>query len=103
MHLQDLATPEAMYPDIFAPFIKGNVIVTFVAIVINQTHEQNNATLKDEGAVCLTENDTASQRWMVSDPGMIRMIVEFEAAVAKSDEKTDWHAAFIFGVNRVSL
>ena len=53
----------------------------FSAMAIDQAHEQNNAAVKgDGGAVGLTENPAALQRWMVSGPEMARVIEEFTAS-----------------------
>ena len=50
------------------------------ALAIDQAHEQNNASVKDDGgAVGLTENPAALRRWMVSGPEMARVIAEFQA------------------------
>ncbi|KAI9547233.1 hypothetical protein NQZ68_018435 [Dissostichus eleginoides] len=75
-------------------FLKGNFAVkkttrSFSAIVIGQAHEQNNASVKDDGgAVGLTENPAALRRWMVSGPEMARVVGEFEASTEKR-KKTD--------------
>ena len=45
---------------------------------IDESHEQNNACVKDEGgAVGLTERPTALLRWMVAGPEMARVVTEF--------------------------
>ena len=62
----------------------------FSAIAIDQTHEQNNASVKgDGGAVGLTENPAAMRRWMISGPEMARVIGEFEFSTKKRQDK-DW-------------
>ena len=61
---------------------------SFSAIALDHAHEQNNASVKgDGGAVELTENPTALQRWMVSGPEMARVIREFEAAIGERKKK----------------
>jgi len=46
---------------------------------IDQAHEQNNAAIKgDGGAVGLTDNPSALQRWMVAGPEVARLIREFQ-------------------------
>ena len=63
-------------PTVFAEFMKGNFVVKkterrFSVIAIDQAHEQNNASVIDDGgAVGLTENPAALRRWMVSGPEM---------------------------------
>ena len=44
----------------------------FSAIAIYQAHEQNNAMVKEGGAVGLTENARALSRWMMSGPEIAR-------------------------------
>ena len=54
----------------------------FSAMAIDQAHEQNNAFVKgDGGAVGLTENPSALQRWMVAGPEVARVIKEFETSL----------------------
>ena len=51
----------------------------FSAIPIDQTHEQENAKVKQRGgAVGLTENPEAFKRWMISGPEQARLITSFE-------------------------
>ena len=48
-------------------------------MVLDQAHEQANANVKgDGGAVGLTDNPNALQRWMVASPEMSRMVAEFK-------------------------
>ena len=88
-HLRDMVTLKDVHPTVFAEFMKGNFVVKkterrFSAIAIDQAHEQNNASVKDDGgAVGLTENPAALRRWMVSGPEMARVIEEFEASTEK--------------------
>ena len=69
-------------PDVAVQFQQGKFAVSktskpFLAIPIDQAHEQNNAPVKGEGgAVGLT---SALRRWMVSGPEIARIINEFEA------------------------
>ncbi|CAH3151254.1 unnamed protein product [Porites lobata] len=89
VHLRDMVTLKDVHPTVFAEFMKGNFVVKkterrFSAIAIDQAHEQNNASVKDDGgAVGLTENPAALRRWMVSGPEMARVIEEFEASTEK--------------------
>lgn len=62
----------------------------FSNIAIDQAHEQNNARVKgDGGAVNLTQNPTALQRWMVSGPEMAHLIEEFQALLEKAEKELD--------------
>ena len=45
---------------------------------LDQAHEQNNAVIKgDEGAIGLTEDQTALTRWAVAGPEISRLVDEF--------------------------
>ena len=76
LHLRDMVTLKDVHPTVFAEFMKGNFVVKkterrFSVIAIDQAHEQNNASVIDDGgAVGLTENPAALRRWMVSGPEM---------------------------------
>ena len=86
VHLRDMAMAELTnrHPDIARQFRAGNFTVqktkkVFSSIAIDQAHEQNNACIKgDGGAVGLTDNPNALQRWMVSGPEVARCIDEFQ-------------------------
>ena len=62
------------HPEVAIEFNEGKFTVrktnrVFFAITIDQSHEQNNAYIKgDGGAVGLTDNPDALQRWMVAGP-----------------------------------
>ena len=50
-------------------------------IPVHQAHEQNNACSKrDGGAVGLTDNPSALQRWLVAGPEVTALIKDFEGA-----------------------
>ena len=73
------------HPAILAEFFAGKFVVhktsnKFSAIVIDQCHEQNNATVKDstDGAIGLMINPAAMRCWMVAGPEITRMVDEFE-------------------------
>ena len=89
VHLRDMVTLKEVHPTVFAEFMKGNFAVKktanrFSAIAIDQAHEPNNSSVKDDcGAVGLTENPAALRRWMVSGPEMARVIGEFETSIEK--------------------
>ena len=96
VHLRDMVALEDKHPYMFAEFMAGNFTVkktthAFAVLVIDQAHEQNNASVKgDGGAVCLTENPAALRRWMVSGPEMARVIAEFQATADTRTKKTDF-------------
>ena len=72
------------HPVIYKEFVAESVVAhktnrPFSAMALDQTHEQANANVKsDGGAVGLTDNPNALQRWMVAGPEMSRMVAEFE-------------------------
>lgn len=76
-----------IHSEISSQFINENFTVhksrrTFSSIAIDQAHEQNNATVKNEGgAVGLAQNPEALRRWMVAGPELVRITGEFEACI----------------------
>ena len=64
------------------------LVTFFSAIAIDQCHEQMNKLVKGEGgAVGLTENPHALERWMVAGPEISRLIQEFESSFQISESK----------------
>lgn len=54
----------------------------FSAIAINQVHEQNNPSLKEEGgAVSLSQDPEAFRRWSLEETEMSRLIAKFESSM----------------------
>ena len=87
VHLRDIVALKEVHPTVFAEFMKGNFVVKktanrFSAISIDQAHEPNNASVKDDGEG-LTENPAALRRWMASGSEMARVIGEFETSIEK--------------------
>ena len=72
VHLCDMLRLEVADPYVYGQFKKGNFTVkkathSCSAIASHHAHERNNASVKgDGGALGMTENHTALQRWMVS-------------------------------------
>ena len=59
---------------------------------IDQAHEQNNACVKgDGGAVGVTKNPSALQRWMIAGPEVARVIGEFEKSAIPENRSVDTH------------
>ncbi len=51
-------------------------------MLLDQAHEQHNAVVKGSGgAVGLTENSVAFNKWMVAGPEQARLVLEFEGNV----------------------
>ena len=97
VHLRDMTTLETRHPSVYAEFCKGNFTVNrssrpFSRMSLDESHEQNNACVKDEGgAVGLTEKPTALLRWMVAGPEMARVVTEFLSGADKTDPDTQTH------------
>ena len=83
VHLKDMAELPNRHPEVAEEFNNGKFVVhktrrVFSGIPIDQAHEQNNALIKgDGGAVGLTDNPSALQRWMIAGPEVARVIEEF--------------------------
>ncbi len=90
-----MTTLGSKHPAIYKEFLDGNFTVkktkrAFSYIATDQPHEQNNACVKGyRGAVGLTQNPTALQRWMVSGPEMARLIEEFQTSIEKDELESD--------------
>ena len=75
VHVRDMISLQHMHPEVAEDFCKGGFTIRksqhpFLAIAIDQAHEQNNAFLKeDSGAVGLTQNPGAFKR-CASDSSM---------------------------------
>ena len=84
VHIADMLNLIRSHPDVYFEFMKGHFAVqktnkVFSAISIDQCHEQMNKLVKgDGGAVGLTEDPQALERWMVAGPEISRLIHEFE-------------------------
>lgn len=80
VHIRDMKSlPSAVSEDLQKYWVVAKTKKSFSCIPIDQSHEQNNAIVKGSGgAVGLTENPTAFQRWMVSGPEFARLLREFE-------------------------
>ena len=84
VHIADMVNLIKTHPGVYHQFMNGNFFVqktnnVFSAISIDQCHEQMNKLIKGEGgAVGLTEDPHALERWMVAGPEISRLIHEFE-------------------------
>ena len=73
------------HPGVYEAFLKGKFSVQksnrkFPRIAADQNHEQMNAKIKGVGgAIGLTENETALQRWLICGPEISRLLDEFES------------------------
>ena len=61
----------------------------FSVISIDQCHEQMNTLVKGEGgAVGLTEDPQALERWLVAGPEISQLILEFEYSFQSLESQT---------------
>ena len=59
----------------------------FSSIAIDQGHEQNNATMKNDGGIVgLTQDPDSLLRWALAGPETIRIISEFEYSIIGKEE-----------------
>ena len=76
---------------VYKEFLRGNFTVkktgcAFSDIALDQAHEQNNASVKDDGGtVGLTQNLQTLRRWMVFEPE----IEKFQASIKKPETESD--------------
>ena len=76
-------------------FCKGNFTVKtsnrpFSNMSLDESHEQNNACVNEEGgAVGLTETPTALLRWVVAEPEMARVVTEFLYGLDKTNKNAE--------------
>jgi len=75
---------ESLHADIFQAVMQGKFTVKkstrpFSAILFDQSHEQLNRPVKDDGgAIGLTENDGALRRWVTCGPEIAHLIAELQ-------------------------
>lgn len=95
VHIRDM---ESLPPAVQQEFeINGNWVIPktarrFSTIPIDQAHEQNNELVKGEGgAVGLTENPSAFNKWMLAGPEQARLLTEFEDQCVNSPDDDQHH------------
>ena len=93
VHISDMVNLNTTHPEVYRQFVSGNFVVqktknVFSAMAIDQCNEQVNDLIKgDGGAVGLTENQQALERWMVAGPEIARLVMEFEESFPIPNEK----------------
>ena len=96
VHLINLCELHITHPDVYNEFNAGKFVAQtsrrkFSKIALDHNHKQLNAHFKGVGgAVGLTENESALQRWLISGPEIARLISEFECLHCQ-DEKINEH------------
>ena len=83
VHISDMFNLKKTHPGVYHQFMNGHFSVqktnnVFSAISIDQCHEQMNKLVKEGGAVGLTEDPQALERWLVAGPEISQLILEFE-------------------------
>ena len=92
VHLRDMLTLPDRHPVIYDKFCIGNFTANspFSNISLDESHEQNNAYVNEEGgAVGLTEKSAALLRWMVAESEMNRVVTEFLYGLDKTNEDAE--------------
>ena len=85
VHINEMSQLQKNHPGVYEEFLKGKFSVQksnrkFSRIATDQNHERMNAKFKGvDGAIGLTENETALQRWLVCGPEISRLLDEFES------------------------
>ena len=94
VHISDMFNLKKTHPGVYHQFMNGHFSVqktnnVFSAISIDQCHEQMNKLVKGEGgAVGLTEDPQALERWLVAGPEISRLILEFENSFQSIESQT---------------
>ena len=97
VHLRDMKELPTTAPEIAQAFAAGKFTVqktdnVFSSIALDQAHEQMNKMVKGEGgAVGLTENAAALEKWMTAGPEMARLVDEFERALQLTNNNDQRH------------
>ena len=99
-HLRDITELPKKHPDVAREFNAGNFTIqktnrVFSAIPIDQAHEQNNACSKrDGGAVGLTDDPSALQRWLVARAEVTHQLMGRRHEVIHHDQTANVQNAF---------
>ena len=97
IHINTMLNLNLTHPDIAAEFQSGKFTIQksnrkFSRIALNHNHEQLNAKVKGVGgAIGLTQNESALQRWVICGPETSRLIDEFESLYAIDSENVQEH------------
>ena len=104
MHIRDM---ESLPPSISEEFLQqGHWVISkttnrFSSMPIDQAHKQNNESVKGAGgAVGLTENSSAFQKWMLAGPEQARLLQEFEKESLSEETKRHLHHEESFATQR---
>ena len=92
VHLRDmLSLPEGTKSEFEKNWVVNKTGKRFSFLPIDQVHEQENCKVKgDGGAVGLTQNPHAFNRWMLAGPEQARLIHDFEESFIPSNADFDF-------------
>ncbi len=98
VHVRDMCSLSVTHPDVAREFRNGKFVIAksrrkFSLLAIDHAHEQNNATMKEDGGIIgLTQDPDALLRWAVAGPELVPVIAEFEASVVgKTHDSSTGH------------
>ena len=98
IHIRDMCSLQLSHPRVDEEFRKGQFVLQkskrrFSSMAIDQGHEQNNATMKDDGGIVgITQDATALLRWSLTGPEIVRATNQFESSIgSKSNETSSKH------------
>ena len=104
VYIRDMHVLKDKHPLIHREFQDGKFVVqkskhVFSLIALDQNHEQENESVKGvRGAIGLTENPGALQRWMISGTEVSRTVKEFESSFLPSLDNDVRHHEQVHGV-----
>ncbi len=95
VHIPDMFNLSNTHPNMASEFHNGKFTVhktrrVFSSIALDHAHEKNYATIKSDGggAIGLTQNPEALQRWMVAGPELVRITAEFEVSMERLHQRS---------------
>ena len=104
VHIRDMNVLKDKHPLIHREFQDGKFVVqkskhVFSLIALDQNHEQDNESVKGvRGAIGLTENPGALQRWVISGPEVSHTVKEFESSFLPCLDNDVRHHEQVHGV-----
>ena len=77
---------KTMHPSVYNEIKKGNFVVQFLCMALDQSHEQSNKCIKGDGGVMgLTEDPAALRIWMLARPEISQVVAEFEESMGDNN------------------
>ena len=97
VHINEMSQLQLNHPDVYEEFSKGKFSVQksnrkFSRIASDQNHEQMNAKInRVDGAIGLTQNETALQRWLICGQEISWLLDEFESINEGVNHVREYH------------